>query len=325
MRIVKLNIPEVGWPLASPGFSFFRQTPKNSGIWGDYQFFINSPIKQCDYWVVFEQIKSSESCYCPPENTIFITGEPPSMSHYNQNFLNQFSHVISSNKKIYHKHLYPFIQGHPWFVNKNYDELSIINKIDKSKELSIVTSNKILTQGHRKRFQFAMKLKEYFGDRIDLFGNGIIPFRDKWDVLAPYKYSVIIENYKCDDWLTEKLFDCYLAECFPFYYGCENISRYYDAESYEEVDIEDFDGCINKIEKILENPLHYGEHQPYIRASKFRTLNKYNLFPNIINFIETHNLLPSQLKEYNTLHQNHGNSKISMFKGIMKNFWRIGI
>ena len=54
--------------------------------------------------------------------------------------------------------------GTPWFVNKSYDELVVLNEklAEKTKKISIITSNKLVTDGHKKRFEFAMKLKEYF-------------------------------------------------------------------------------------------------------------------------------------------------------------------
>lgn len=318
MKIIKLNISEPGWPLANPNFSYLRQTPKYSGVWGDYQFVVNSPIQQCDYWVVFEHLDKTESCFCPPENTIFITGEPPSLQHYQQIFLDQFSHIISCIKEIDHKHLYLYVQGHPWFVNKNFDELSNIQEFKKNKKMSLITSNKTFTDGHKKRYQFSLKLKEYYKDQIDLFGNGIASFSDKWDVLSPYRYSIVIENFKHNDWMTEKLFDCYLAECFPFYYGCNNISSYYDKNSFVEIDIEDFDDCIEKIDRVINNPDHYPEHHRYILDSKERTLMQYNLFPNIIRFIEKNNLSPSQQKEWITIKSNDKNLKFTPWNFFKK-------
>ena len=70
-----------------------------------------------------------------------------------------------------------------------------------------------------------MALKKHFGDQIDLFGRGLNDFEDKWDVLANYKYTVAIENDFCDDWVTEKYFDCILSNTLPFYYGCPNLGQ----------------------------------------------------------------------------------------------------
>ena len=318
---IKLSIPTPGWPLSDQKNPYLRQTPHNSGVWGNYRFFVNMPIEQCDYWVVFGDLEDkTESCCCPKNNTIFITGEPPSLTHYDQDFLDQFSHVISSHTDIKHENLYNYIQGHPWFVNKSYDELISHDTILKTKEISIITSNKVFSEGHKKRYEFALTLKDHFGDKLDLFGSGIVPFQDKWDVLAPYKYSIGIENCKCDDWITEKLFDCYLTHTFPLYFGCSNISKYYHEQSFAEIDIYDIEGSIKNIEHILNQPDHYREHLPYVLQSKERTLNKFNLFPNIINYIEGKNISPLQAKEHIVIKKS--NPKINAIRKLKQSITR---
>lgn len=297
MKKIKLDIPKVGWPLNEEEFPYLKQTYNNLGIWGDYKFYVNTSITECDYWIVFEEIENNMSCYCPRNNTIFITGEPPGIKKYDQKFLNQFSHIISCHKDIVHPDLYNYIQGHLWFVLKNYDELSSIKNINKTKDLSIITSNKVFSKGHKKRYEFALRIKEHFGDRIDLFGNGIKDFKDKWDALAPYRYSIIIENYQCNDWLTEKLFDSYLCHTFPLYYGCLNISKYFNKNSYLEINIDDFENTVKLIENLLDSTDHYNKNLNYILDAKNRTLNCYNLFPLIVNFIESKKMDSCGIKE----------------------------
>lgn len=301
MYIIKLTAPVHGWPLSSQKEPYLKHTPKYSGIWGNYQFFVNSPIETCDYWVVFEQLENNESCICSPKNTILITGEPPSIKKYRPDFLNQFEHIITCHKNIVHQNVHHHIQGHSWFVNKNYDELSSMGDIKKTRNISIITSNKVTTEGQRKRYEFALKLKDYFGDRIDLFGNGILKFEDKWDVLAPYKYSMIIENERCDDWITEKLFDCYLAHTFPFYYGCSNIMNYYNDKSYVIIDINDIKKSINIINNILEKETFYLEHLNHVLEAKKMTLEKYHLFAIIVDYIENNNINADNKKEIITI------------------------
>ncbi|MDD3271018.1 MAG: hypothetical protein PHR04_02810, partial [Syntrophomonadaceae bacterium] len=52
-----------------------RQTPGRRGIWDECQFYINSPVNDCDYWVVYNEVSEPETAYCPRQNTILITGE----------------------------------------------------------------------------------------------------------------------------------------------------------------------------------------------------------------------------------------------------------
>ena len=195
---VKLTFPYLDWPL-------LRQTPNLTGIWKNYMFFINENIKECDYWVVFDHLLEKDTTLCKPNNTILITGEPHPIKKYNKNFLAQFATVVTCQKEIEHKNVLHFLQGHPWFINKSYDDLHNATLVEKTKLISIIISNKRFTDGHEKRYKFALRLKTYFGEKLDLYGRGIRDFHDKWDVLAPYRYTVAIENFLWDDWATEKL------------------------------------------------------------------------------------------------------------------------
>jgi len=217
-----------------------KQTPGLSGKWGGFQFYLNEKIDKCDFWVVFECFSEKDATICPKENTIFIAGEPSSIKKYNEKFLNQFSKIITCQRGIKHPSAYYMAPGHIWIPKKSYDELSGHNNVKKSRLISIVVSNKSSTSGHKKRLEFCSNLKKHFGDKIDIFGRGINEFDDKWEVLAPYKYSIAIENSVEMDWMTEKIGDCFTSLTFPFYYGCPNIDKYYNENSYQLIDIDDF-------------------------------------------------------------------------------------
>ena len=80
---------------------FERQSPGGKCIWGDYKFIFNQDIEECDYWVVFDQIPKTETCYCPSKNTLFITAEPPHIGVYPSAFLDQFYNVIACDPAIW--------------------------------------------------------------------------------------------------------------------------------------------------------------------------------------------------------------------------------
>ena len=73
-----------------------RQLPECGFIWKDFEFIINQDSKEADYWVVYSKGKrETETCRVAPQNTLFITGEPDSIYHYSQGFVNQFGKVLS--------------------------------------------------------------------------------------------------------------------------------------------------------------------------------------------------------------------------------------
>lgn len=265
---------------------FLKQTPHLSGKFDNVQFYINENIKKCDYWVVFDYLSKEETTSCPKENTIFIAGESSSIKKYNEKFLNQFSKIITCQRSIHGPNVFYMAPGHSWRTGKSYDELFGHDKVEKSKLISIVVSNKSGTPGHKKRLEFCLNLKKHFGDKVDIFGRGINDFDDKWDVLAPYKYSIAIENSVEQDWMTEKIGDCFTSLTFPFYHGCPNIDTYYNKDSYQLIDINDFEGSCNIIEKIITDENHYDQHLKSLIESKNRYLNQYSLIPLIANFIK---------------------------------------
>ncbi|MNJ97622.1 Glycosyltransferase family 10 (fucosyltransferase) [compost metagenome] len=290
---VKVTFPYPQWDL-------LRQTPQSSGVWGNYKFHINEDIESYDYWFVFNHLLlDKEFANCPRENIVLLTGEPFEISQYEQSFLNQFAHIITCQREIKHKSVTYLHQGHPWFVGanykngsysdftKSYDELINLKTIKKTKKLSIITSDKLFTEGHRKRYEFAMALKDYFGEDIDLFGRGVKDFSDKWDVLKDYKYSIAIENASIDDWMTEKIYDCFCAHTFPIYYGCPNLNKYFSEDAFSRIDIDDIEGSKKLIEKLLTDTNHYETSLSSIINAKNHYLNNYNFFPLIVNFIES--------------------------------------
>ena len=59
---------------------------------------------------------------------------------------------------------------------KDYDELAALPPAAKTKRLSVISSDKAQTEGHRQRLDFTPP-QEHFGDRIDVFGRGIRTLR----------------------------------------------------------------------------------------------------------------------------------------------------
>ncbi len=288
---VKLSLPNNASHLE-------RQSPDFSCRWGDYQFFINDDLADCDAWVVCESLPSAIlTASCPKDATILITGEPESVWRYDRSFVKQFAHVITCQQSLQGAGVHHTLQGHGWHLGlyqaherglgcaKNYDELSAMSTIPKTKLLSIICSNKQDSRGHRQRYEFALALKKALGDRADLFGRGIQSFQDKWDVMSPYKYSVAIENCANDDYITEKFYDCLLSHSFPFYHGAPNIKKYFSSDAYQVIDINDFSGSLDLIQKTINNPLHYDEHLPSLLAAKSKYLNHYNIFPLLVDFL----------------------------------------
>jgi Glycosyltransferase family 10 (fucosyltransferase) C-term len=66
------------------------------------------------------------------------------------------------------------------------------------------------------------------GQDIDIMGRGYKPFSEKSAGLAPYRYSIVIENAREENYFTEKLVDALLCNTVPIYWGCPNIADFFD-------------------------------------------------------------------------------------------------
>lgn len=274
------------------GEIMLRQTKDGKGLSEDgrYRFYINEEIEDPDFWVVQGKgIRQAQSCKVAPQNTVLLTTEPRSVLVYPQSYIRQFGMVCSCQEDMKHPNVVPGPAILPWFVgfsqakdgvcsySLDYDGLIDSPAPKKTKLISVITSNKAFTQGHIDRIRFVEKLKERYGDMIDVFGRGYRDFDDKWEILAPYKYHISLENSSQPYYWTEKISDCFLAETFPFYYGCTNLGDYFNEEAFQAIDIFDFDRTVEIIDRLIADDT-YEKRKVLLAESKQKVLGEYNLF-----------------------------------------------
>ena len=289
-----------------------RQLPGGGYIWKGYEFIINQPCEEADFWVVYSKgNRQVETCRVSPVNTLFITGEPDSVYHYSLGFIKQFGKVLSCQKALKHECLTFSHPAQPWHIGKQvvrnstgkeiqeaveytqtYDTLKVSTP-QKTKLISVISSKKAFTKGHRDRIEFVKKLKEHYGDQLDLYGWGFNSFKNKWDAIAPYKYHIAIENCCTPHYWTEKLADSYLGNAFPFYIGCDNIGDYFDKDAYLMLDIHDVEGSIKIIDQAIADDVAT-THAAAVEAAKQLVLDKYNLFNLIVENL--HDMNPKSPK-----------------------------
>lgn len=295
------------------GKIMLRQTKGGKGISSDgrYQFFINENIDDPDFWIVQGKgVRASESCMVAPENTLVLTTEPKSVLVYPQRYIKQFGAICSSQEQTKHKNLILGPAILPWFVgykktkdkeyiySLTYDELMNSETPTKTKLISVITSNKASSQGHLDRIEFVEKLKARYGNRIDVFGRGYRDFDDKWDVLAPYKYHISLENSSHKYYWTEKISDCFLAETYPIYYGCTNLSEYFPEGAFQPINIHDFESAVTIIDRIIAEDT-FEQKRADLKECKMKVLKEYNMFDYVAMLCDRMN--PSLPKKMTTI------------------------
>lgn len=84
---------------------------------------------------------------------------------------------------------------------------------EKTKNISLICGPKESMPGHKLRHAVA----EEFGDQIDVYHNNY----NKLETLAPYRFSIVIENERTPGFFSEKLIDCLSVGTIPIYWGDE--------------------------------------------------------------------------------------------------------
>lgn len=102
---------------------------------------------------------------------------------------------------------------------------------EKSKMISMISSNKDFTEGQKTRLKWVEMLK----DQIDVYGRGINPIENKEDGLCDYMFSVVIENGIYESYYTEKILDCFATGTIPVYMGSPDIGDYFNKDGIIEL------------------------------------------------------------------------------------------
>jgi hypothetical protein len=169
-----------------------------------------------------------------------------------------------------------------WSVRRSLEQLSATVIRDKPRQLSWITSDINVLDGHRKRLKFLARLRS--GLEFDLYGRGFRRVYDKWDVLAPYRYSIAFENVRASGYFSEKLMDCYVCETMPIYIGDPSITNFFPAESLIVVD-PDAPDAIEQIRCIIASDA-WRRNRDAVLEAKRRVLHEYNVFAMLSRLIE---------------------------------------
>ena len=194
---------------------------------------------------------------------------------------------------------------------------------EKSKTLSWIVGNALSIPGHLKRLSFLRFIQDKSPVDIDLYGRAVRVIEDKWDGLAPYKYSLAIENSCSPDYWTEKIADCFLSWTIPFYYGCTNLEKYFPKESFIQIDIEKPEVAVDIIKSAIKNN-EWEKRLPALKTAREKVLNQYQLFPYLAKEIRSHhskggNKIVTLIKPYRKSMKTHLNRRLFKIRmGIKK-------
>lgn len=287
-------LSRIDLPDRNIGDSFLRRFPGQAPSWGDCTFLFDPAERSYDWLVVYDDLPRrapAELLACPPQNTLLLTGEPSSITFYGRAFLRQFGHVLTSQESwaLRHPGAIRTQAGLFWFYGGNdargtYDHLVVTPPPPKPLALSTVCSTKNMGHTlHSLRLAFTRRLMADLPE-MEVFGHGMRLIENKADALDPYRYHLAIENHASPHHWTEKLADAYLAYCVPIYFGCTNISDYFPADSFIQIDIRDYSAARAMIERTLRTD-DYARRLPAVIEARRRVLQDYATFPQLARLI----------------------------------------
>lgn len=154
----------------------------------------------------------------------------------------------------------------PWVEDRRIHE--------KTKLVSMISSNKSWAQGHRDRLRYVDK----FRDKVDFYGRGFNDIEKKEDGLKDYMFSIAIENCKYNTYFTEKVTDCFAVGTIPIFYGAETISKHFNPDGIifltDDFDVDSlteelYYSKMNAIEENLEKAMNFITSEDYIAETYF--------------------------------------------------------
>jgi len=260
-------------------------TPNCSGVWKDMVGVTNH--HEADYCVVIDYTAERVD----PDKTIYINAHPFIDGYNGYKDLSRHKHKLDL------KDTFGFGE---WWLKYDYDYLSALEPMDKTKDLCCIMSNTDGKQGQTQRKIFIKELAKrvdvHIYGRIEGIGMGVLGSTDlyggnhchgKEDVLAEHRYSIEIDIGLTRNYFSERFFDSLLMWCMPLYWGSTNVEEYIPARAFKYIDI--YDGYFNIFSVINSNKRE--QNLDAIAEARHLLLNKYQIWARVYEFISNNPLL----------------------------------
>jgi hypothetical protein len=226
------------------------------------------------------------------DTRIFLSIEPEAIinttdwliEHYKY-----FKYILTYNEVILQKcpNAVKYNFGTSWIKEADYQNIDTSLKIFK---MSTVVGYKNWTSGHNIRHELYQKQKEFtnislniyrsnHGTRLeDISNNLLLPDNNKINLFKEFQFSIVIENSQQANYFTEKLVDCLITKTIPIYWGCLNISEYFDTTGW--IIFSDLDDLKQKLS--LLNDSYYFRYTEVINKN-YETAKMYADFHENLN------------------------------------------
>jgi hypothetical protein len=129
----------------------------------------------------------------------------------------------------------------------------------KTKHVSMILSEKRQLESHKLRHVIADA-----GLPIDLYGARGTPIGyDKSIAYRDYRFAVVVDTTREQNYFSEHLLDAVSFGCIPIYWGCPNLSDFLDARGVVPfTSIDDLARLLSFLNE--EGDVFYRLHEPYL-------------------------------------------------------------
>ena len=176
---------------------------------------------------------------------IYIQSEPYGIldfRSYLQDYSHRFDYIVCHDAALYGnpaKYI-SYIPASCWIDPAVYTSIDTTLKQFK---ISSLTGHKSQTDGHRARRTLYDHQRSFVQYPITFYRSHIQPHvpaiqdnpfieSSKTELFIPYQFSIVIENVRETNGVTEKLIDCLITKTIPLYYGCPNVSSIFNTDGW---------------------------------------------------------------------------------------------
>lgn len=149
---------------------------------------------------------------------------------------------------------------------------------EKTKSVSMIDSGKRFCSGHIFRGEIYDKVARKRS--VDMWGRAHKPFaldelsKEKEEPLAPYMYSITVENEGAENYFTEKIIDCFMYGTVPIYWGCPNISEYFNMNGVMQFQtLNELETCLDKATPEYYNEIKEAIEDNHERCKKYLSMD----------------------------------------------------
>lgn len=228
------------------------------------------------------------------KRTVYIQIEPEAIIPAANSIIHhsdKYAFILTFNVDILKncKNAYKYIFGTTWIQESEYNS---VNPADKKFMITSVTGSKLMAPGHHFRqvvYNEQLRITSiptcfyksaHSGSLRQIKQNPTLSRESKFELFKNSQFSLVIENSMQENYFTEKICDCLITKTIPVYFGCPNISDFFDTTGWIIINNYSMDELVGKLNTLTED--YYMKHMDIVEKN-FHTVKKYIDFTENVN------------------------------------------